>query len=56
MLIGFAGGLCLRKWYGALNNIFKGGNKAVCTVKKVTGKLATCQIDLQYLLTANLFL
>ncbi|XP_070500048.1 mitochondrial inner membrane protein Mpv17 [Chironomus tepperi] len=35
LLIGFCGGLGLRKWYGALNSTFQGSNKTVCTIKKV---------------------
>lgn len=39
LLIGFVGGLGLRKWYGALNTTFnKSPNKSINAVQKVAGK------------------
>ena len=38
LLIGFVGGLGLRKWYGALNTTFnKSANKSINAVQKVAG-------------------
>jgi hypothetical protein len=39
LLIGFCGGLGLRKWYGVLQTRFSSPNKTVNTLKKVSGEL-----------------
>lgn len=39
LLVGFCGGLALRKWYGILQSQFSSPNKTVNTLKKVSGKL-----------------
>jgi hypothetical protein len=43
LLIGFCGGLGLRKWYGVLAKGFNSPNKTVNTLKKVTGERGKVQ-------------